>query len=187
MSWKKKTLGRKFSDQHCLSGSHLTLDPQDAFLKKASYWFQMPCTQEPSLGISAIKIPIGFSDSVFIILFDHGNFLFTSHLFTSHKPSVSWNTLENTALDTDQMGPFYLCKESERKSLCQNSENPEQWLFSHTAKSLKSSLYAIKYYFMKKQEFLFFERAHKKISLAFLHLSLRAGTRHFCGRGSNSL
>lgn len=31
----RKTLGRKFSDQHWFSESHLTLDPQDAFLKKS--------------------------------------------------------------------------------------------------------------------------------------------------------
>lgn len=53
--------------------------------------------------------------------------------------------------------------------------------------SHKSNLDIIKYCLMKKQDFIFLGRISKKSSMSFLHFSLKAGTRHFCGHGSDSL
>lgn len=68
------------------------LFPKSIFLISEALYARAICD------ISAVKIPIGFSDSVFPILFDRGNLLFTTQLFTSHKPRVSWNTLWTTLL-----------------------------------------------------------------------------------------
>lgn len=80
-------------------------------LFEASYWFQKIYTCEPSLGISAIKTLIGISYLVFPTL---STMEISSHHTSSHLTNLSFmkHMLENIALDADNMGPFYLGKES---------------------------------------------------------------------------
>ena len=109
LPWKRKTR-RKFSKQHCLIESHLTLDPQDAFW--SNLLVSEIYTWEPSLGISAVKTLIGISYLVFPTLFTME--ISSSHHTSSHLTNLSFmkHMSENIALDAVNMGPFYLCKES---------------------------------------------------------------------------
>lgn len=110
LPWKRKTQGENFPN------SIASLSPTWLLILKmlfeASYWFRKIYTWEPSLGISAIKTLIGISCLVFPTLSTME--ISSSHHTSSHLTNLSFmkHMLENIALDADNMGPFYLCKES---------------------------------------------------------------------------
>lgn len=110
LPWKRKTQGENFPNSIALLSPTWLLILKMLF--EATYWFRKIYIWEPPLGISAVKTLIGISYLVFPTLFTME--ISSSHHTSSHLPNLSFmkHMSESIALDADDMGPFYLCKES---------------------------------------------------------------------------